>query len=132
MKLLKSISVTSALLLTGGMAFAAPQQSKSNKAHTPKETRTYQAQNMNNNGGTRANANANLYLARGTITSVSKTKLVVKHQYMGKTEHTSFKITPNTIKEGKIKKGTHVVVYYENKGNGKHIAKTVKQEAWRG
>jgi hypothetical protein len=125
-KLFKSLAVTSALLMTGGITLAAapPQQTD----NTPAQTRAYQSENMNNNGGTRANTATHEEM--GTVSSVNNSKIVLKHKYMGKEEKTSFKVTSNTQEQGKINAGSHVVIYYRTNNKGNRVATRV--EPWHG
>ena len=127
MKFFKSLAVTSALLMTGGITLAAapPQQTNSN---TPAQTRAYQSENMNTNG--RAQAYPAVREEMGTVASVNGSKLVLKHKYMGKEEKTDFKITSNTKKHGKIDQGAKVKVYYRTNSNGNRVATRV--EPWNG
>jgi hypothetical protein len=127
-KSLKSLAIGSAFLLTGGIALAAPPQ----KTATPPQTKEYQQQNMNNNGGTRANSNARVHETKGTVKSVSDTNLTVRHRYMGKERTTKFKITTGTKREGMVNKGSQVEVFYRTNQNGKPVATLVRAQNQKG
>jgi hypothetical protein len=120
--------MTSAFLLTGGIALAAPPQS----ASTPPQTKEYQQQNMNNNGGTRANSHSKLYEQKGTVSKVTGSSLVLLHRANGKETRTAFQLNSNTKREGMVDKGSQVDVFYRNNGNGIRVATLVKAQAWKG
>lgn len=128
MKFFKSLAVTSACLLTGGVALAAAPQS----ASTPPQTREYQQQNMNNNGGTRANSHSKVYEEKGTVSEVTGSSLVLLHRANGKKTRTAFRLNSNTKREGMVDKGSHVDVFYHSNGNGIRVATLVKAQSWKG
>jgi Cu/Ag efflux protein CusF len=123
----KSLAITSAFLLTGGIALAAPQNTTARQnATTPPQTKEYQSENMNTNG-TQATAEGTQHCVIGTVDSVTDSSVTVSHKYMGQEKTTSFKVKPSTKKEGSITKGERVAVYYNNVNN-QHVATTVKAE----
>ena len=122
MKSLKALAVTSAFLLTGGIALAAPPQN----ATTPTQTKTYQSENMNNNGA-QAKAEGAQHCIIGTVDSVTGSSVTVSHKYMGQEKTSAFQVKSSTKKEGNIKKGDRVAVYYDNV-NSQHVATIVKAE----
>jgi hypothetical protein len=127
-KSIKSLALAPAFLLIGSMALAGPAQQN---AGTPPQTKNYQAQNMNNNGGTRANANAKVYEQKGTVSEVSGTSLVLLHRANGKKKQIHFRLTSNTKRQGMVDKGSKVEVFYRSK-NGERIATLVKAANWKG
>ncbi|HTU36219.1 MAG TPA: hypothetical protein VMF66_20640 [Candidatus Acidoferrum sp.] len=105
----RTFIAAAAVLLMGGVAFAAP-------------TATKQA--------TDANANSSMTKSPthhewGVVQSMTDTDLTLTHMYKGKTETSTFKLDPNTKKMGTIDQGSRVEVFYKNE-NGDHIATEVK------
>jgi hypothetical protein len=127
-KSLKSLAITSAFLLTGGIALAAapPNVASAQNARTPSQTKTYQSQNMNNNGK-QASALGAQHVVIGTVKNVTNSRVVVSHKYMGREKTSDFALKPSTKKEGKIATGSRVEVYYNNVKN-QHVATMVQAE----
>lgn len=127
MKPFKTLAISSAFLLTGGIALAAPHQN----AKTPPQTKQYQQQNMNNNGGTPANSHAKVYEQKGTVSAVSGTQLVLLQRANGKEQRIHFLLTSNTKREGIVDKGAQVDVLYRSR-NGHRVATLVRAANWKG
>lgn len=61
----------------------------------------------------------------GTVGSVTSNELVLDHTWKGKQEKTKFTLDSATKKEGNVKQGDHVVVYYHLE-KGQRIATELK------
>lgn len=106
----RALITVAALLLMGGVVFAAP-------------TTTKQTTDANANS---AVAKVTTHHQMGVVQSMTDTDLTLTHMYKGKTETSTFKLDPDTKKMGTIDQGSRVVVYYKNE-NGEHIATEVRE-----
>lgn len=129
MKSFKLLAVTSAFLLTGGIALVAapPNAALLQNAKTPPQTKEYQSQNMNNNGR-QAIAQGAQHCVIGTVDKVTGSSIVVSHTYRGQVKTSDFQMRSSTKKEGNIAKGERVAVYYDDVNN-QHLATMVKAES---
>ncbi len=127
MKSLKSLALTSALLLTGGIALAGAPQSaaKAQNSATPPQTKEYQAQSMKNNGEPPNPAEVHHLI--GTVDSITNSTVTVSHNYKGEHRTTDFTVQPSAKKQGNIQKGDRVEISYKNV-NSEHVAIALKAE----
>lgn len=104
----RMLTAAAAVLLMGGIAFAAP---------APKQTN-----HLNSNSSV---MKSKMHHESGTIQSITDTDLTISHTYKGKTENLAFKIDTSTKKVGNVDTGARVEVYYKNE-NGDHVATEIK------
>lgn len=103
----RMLTAAAAVLLMGGIAFAAP---------TAKQT---------NHLNSSSSVMMKTHHQSGTIQSMTDTDLTISRMYKGKTENMAFKIDANTKKVGNVDTGTRVEVYYKTE-NGDHVATEIK------
>ncbi len=105
----RTLIAAAAVLLMGGITFAAPTARK-------------QTSDTNANSSMTKTSTHHEW---GVVDSMTDTDLTLTHTYKGKTETSTFKLDPSTKKMGTIDKGSHVEVFYKNE-NGEHVATEVR------
>jgi hypothetical protein len=110
MKLETMLTLAAALVLTAGVALAT--QSKTTNPQTTKASVT-------------PTSTSAVHHEMGTVASVTSNELVLDHTWKGKQEKTNFTLDSATKKEGNVKQGDQVVVYYHIE-KGQRIATELK------
>src|ERR1700751_5470211 len=110
MKPEKMLTLAAALVLTAGVALATQT-----KTTSPKTT----------NASVDTASTSAVHHEMGTVASVTSNELVLDHTWKGKQEKTKFTLDSATKKEGNVKQGDHVVVYYHLE-KGQRIATELK------
>lgn len=108
----KLFALAVALILAAGVAIAGPG-AKTNS--TKPSTQTTDSKS------------ATLHHQSGTVASMSANELVLDHTWKGKAEQTKFTLNPQTKREGDVKQGDHLTVYY-HLDKGQRIATELKME----
>jgi hypothetical protein len=108
----KLITLAGALLLMAGAAVAGTTTKTSNTTATETTTKT--------------TTNATLHHESGTASSVTANELILDHTWKGKAEKTTFTLDSATKKEGNLKQGDHLTVYY-HLDKGQRVATEIKQ-----
>jgi hypothetical protein len=110
MKPEKMLTLAAALVLTAGVALAI--QAKTTSPTTTKAS-------------VHTASTSAVHHQMGTVASVTSNELVLDHTWKGKQEKTKFTLDSTTKKEGAVKQGDHVVVYYHLE-KGQRIATELK------
>lgn len=111
----KAFAFLVAVLLFGALSFAAQEQATT----TTKTTKTTKT--------THAKAE-HVKVASGSVVSASDTELVLSHKMKGKEENVTYKLNPDTKKEGDLAAGNHATVHYKVEGTD-NVATMVKASA---
>ena len=114
MKKGKLIALAGVLVLMAGIAVAGT---------TSKTSNTKTTQNT-----TEAKTSATLHHETGTVSSVTANELILDHTWKGKAEKTTFTLDSTTKKEGNLKQGDRLIVYY-HVDKGQRVATDIKQSA---
>jgi hypothetical protein len=110
MKLERMLTLVAALVLTAGVALATQT-----KTTIPTTT----------NASVHTASTSAVHHAMGTVASMTSNELVLDHTWKGKQEKTKFTLDSATKKQGDLKQGDHVVVYYQLE-KGQRIATELK------
>jgi hypothetical protein len=103
-------------ILTAGIAVAV-------------QTNTTDGAKQASQSATQMAASPSFHHELGTISSLTASELILDHTSNGKAEKTKFTLLPDAKKEGNIKQGERVIVYYRFE-KGQRIATELKAFSW--